>query len=186
MKKFWSFTWEFVKMLVLSLAIILPVRAFLIQPFYVKGASMEPNFFDHEYLIVDEISYRFNQPARGEIVVFRYPLNPQEFFIKRIIALPGESIQFKEGKIYIYNLQNPQGILLNEPYLDPSLITNASTDGKILLGPNEYYLLGDNRMASKDSRIFGPVNRSFIVGRVFFRGLPLNRINTFKNVEYKY
>ena len=186
MKKFLSFSWEFIKMLVLSLAIILPVRAFLIQPFYVKGASMEPNFFDHEYLIVDEISYRFNEPTRGEIVVFRYPLNPQEFFIKRIIDLPGESIQFKDGRIYIYNLQNPQGFLLDEPYLDESLLTSASTDAKILLGANEYYLLDDNRMASKDSRIFGPVNKSFIIGKVFFRGLPVSRITTFKNVEYKY
>lgn len=185
MNKFWSYSWEFIKMLVLSLAIILPVRTFLIQPFYVKGASMEPNFFDHEYLIIDEISYRFNQPERGDIVVFRYPLNPQEFFIKRIIGLPGESIQFKEGRIYVYNLEHPEGLLLEETYLEQSLRTDASTDAKILLGSDEYYLLGDNRMASKDSRIFGPVNKSFIIGKVFFRGLPVDRMTTFKNVEYK-
>ncbi|HLD69247.1 MAG TPA: signal peptidase I, partial [Candidatus Omnitrophota bacterium] len=84
-----SFIWETVKVVVISLAIIIPVRYFLIQPFYVKGASMEPNFYDQEYLIIDEISYRFREPQRGEIVVFRYPRDPASFFIKRIIGLPG-------------------------------------------------------------------------------------------------
>ena len=83
MRKFFLFIWEIVKVVSISLVIILPVRYYLIQPFYVKGASMEPTFHDHEYLIIDEISYRFNSPERGQVVVFRYPRNPQEYYIKR-------------------------------------------------------------------------------------------------------
>jgi signal peptidase I len=83
--------WEFLKIVIVSLLIILPIRYFIIQPFYVKGASMEPNFHDREYLIIDEISYRFNEPQRGQVIVFRYPNNPQEYFIKRVIGLPGDT-----------------------------------------------------------------------------------------------
>ena len=97
-----SFIWETVKVVVISLAIIIPVRYFLIQPFYVKGASMEPNFYDQEYLIIDEISYRFREPQRGEIVVFRYPRDPASFFIKRIIGLAGEKTFFFFHLIYIF------------------------------------------------------------------------------------
>src|SRR3989344_1293745 len=86
------FFWEIFKVVVISLVIIIPIRYFLIKPFYVKGASMEPNFHDYEYLIIDEISYRFNQPARGEVVVFKYPFDQSQFFIKRIIGMPGETV----------------------------------------------------------------------------------------------
>src|SRR3989344_941482 len=102
-KNFLSYLFELVKVVAISLAIIIPVRYYLIQPFYVKGASMEPNFYDKEYLIIDEISYRFHTPARGDIVVFRYPRDPEEFFIKRIIGLPGERVQIKDGFVFIYN-----------------------------------------------------------------------------------
>ena len=99
-KDIFSFFFELVKIIVISLVIIIPVRYFLIQPFYVKGASMEPNFYDHEYLIIDEITYRFRDPERGEIIVFRYPRNPQEYFIKRIIGLPGDCFPGR-GNIHI-------------------------------------------------------------------------------------
>lgn len=179
MKKFFLFVWEITKVVAISLAIILPVRYYLIQPFYVKGASMEPSFHDHQYLIIDEISYRFTPPSRGQVIVFRYPRNPQEYFIKRIIGLPGERVQIKEGGVVIYNGQNPDGITLEEPYLAPNLIT-ASQDELILsLGEDEYFVLGDNRNASKDSRSFGAVNRSFITGKVLLRGWPLNQITFF-------
>src|SRR5680860_453257 len=102
MRKFFIFVWEIIKVVSISLAIILPIRYFLIQPFYVKGASMEPNFHDREYLIVDEISYRFREPARGDVIVFRYPENPEEYFIKRIIGLPGESLEIMNGGVYLY------------------------------------------------------------------------------------
>ena len=186
MKNAFLFVFELVKIVVFSLVIIIPVRYFLIQPFYVKGASMEPNFHDHEYLIVDEINYRFNDPKRGDIVVFRYPKNPQEFFIKRIIALPGEKIDIKNGDIEIYNDEYPGGFVLDETYLASDIKTYAQSDGLVELRDNEFFVLGDNRGASKDSRIFGPVNRSFIIGRVLFRGWPFDRIDVFKAPEYIY
>lgn len=172
--------------MVISLIIIIPIRYFLIQPFYVKGASMEPNFFDHEYLIIDELTYRFNDPQRGDIVVFRYPRNPQEYFIKRVIALPGEEVEIREGSVYIYNEENPDGVLLYENYLSPGEKTYGLIEEKLKLGEDEYFVLGDNRNSSKDSRSFGPVNRSFVTGRVLLRGWPFNRIRLFEAPQYSY
>jgi len=184
MKNFFVFLFELVKIVVISLVIIIPIRYFLIQPFYVKGASMEPNFYDHEYLIIDEISYRFNDPKRGDIIVFRYPKDPQEYFIKRLIALPGETVQVKDGEVIIYNAKNIQGMVLDEFYLPDNLKTYSNTDSKIQLADDEYFMLGDNRNSSKDSRSFGPVNETFITGRVLLRGWPFDRVTLFNAPEY--
>ena len=182
-KKALIFFWEIFKVVVISLAIIVPVRYFLIKPFYVKGASMEPNFYDHEYLIIDEITYRFSAPERGDSVVFRFPLDPGQHFIKRIIGLPNEKIKIADGKIYIFNQAKPEGEVLNENYLLPAMKTLGEVE--VQLGADEYYLLGDNRTASLDSRIFGPVKRQFIVGRTFLRGWPLERVGLIlNNLEY--
>jgi signal peptidase I len=181
MKKFFLFVWEITKIVCVSLAIILPVRYYLIQPFYVKGASMEPNFHDSEYLIIDEISYRFTPPVRGQVIVFRYPLNPQEYFIKRVIGLPGEEVQIKDGSVTIFNSEHPEGFTIQEKYLPADLTTYNQSEAKVSVGSEEYFVLGDNRNASKDSRSFGPVNRSFITGKVLFRGWPLNEITVFDN-----
>ena len=186
LRNFFSFTFELVKIIVISLVIIIPIRYYLIQPFYVKGASMEPNFMDHEYLIIDEISYRFNEPKRGDIVVFRYPRDPQEYFIKRLIGLPSETIQIKDGDVFIYNLEYPEGVKLEEDYLPPGTRTQGFTEEKLVLGTKEFYVLGDNRNSSKDSRSFGPVNRSFVTGKVLLRGWPFDRIKLFDSPEYSY
>jgi signal peptidase I len=183
MRKFFIFIWEIVKVVSISLAIILPVRYYLIQPFYVKGASMQPNFHDHEYLIVDEISYRFKAPERGEVIVFRYPKNPQEYFIKRIIGLPNEEVLITEGKVVIFNDENKNGKILEEEYLEENLNTYNNNEIKVQLSEDEYFVLGDNRSASKDSRSFGPVNKSFITGKILFRGWPLDNITVF-NKDY--
>ena len=180
MKKFLRFIWEVVKMVVISLAIVLPIRYFLIQPFYVKGASMEPNFHDKEYLIIDEISYRFKAPERGDIIVFRYPRDPQEYFIKRVIGLPGETVQIKDNSVYISNSEYPTGFKLPEVYLPTGVPTVAYTEDTVKVGDKQYFVLGDNRQASKDSRSFGVVDKSYLVGRVFFRGWPLNKVEVFK------
>ncbi len=175
---------EFIKIVIISLLIILPIRYFIIQPFYVKGASMEPTFHDHEYLIIDEISYRFNDPQRGEVIVFRYPDNPQEYFIKRVIGLPGEKIEIINGDIFIYNIDNPEGFKLEEAtYLADNIKTYNTNEAPVELGASEYFVLGDNRYASKDSRTFGALNKSFITGRVFLRGWPFNRFTVFKYSE---
>jgi len=184
MRKFFLFVWEIIKVASISLAIILPVRYFLIQPFYVKGASMEPNFHDHEYLIIDEITYRFEAPVRGQVIVFRYPKNPQEYFIKRIIGMPGEEVQVKDGKIFIYNENNPEGLMLNEEYLPVGLETMDNTGSRLKLNESEYFVLGDNRNNSKDSRNFGAVDKSFITGKVLFRGWPLDKITLFNSTYW--
>jgi signal peptidase I len=186
LKNFFVFTFELIKIVVISLVIIIPIRYFLIQPFYVKGASMEPNFYDHEYLIIDEISYRFNEPKRGDIVVFRYPRNPQEYFIKRVVALPGEEVQIRDSKIIIYNENYSEGIILEEYYLADGVKTYGLSEEKVNLGKDEYFVLGDNRNSSKDSRSFGPVNRSYITGRVLLRGWPFDRIKLFEAPEYAF
>ena len=187
-----DFFWELAKVIILSVAIIVPIRYFLFQPFYVRGASMEPNFFDHEYLIIDEISYGmrvpfteiifpFGQPTRGEIVVFRYPRDPRQFFIKRIIGLPGETVVLSGGTVLIENAAYPKGQALDEPYLR-GVVTRGET--RVVLGSDEYFLMGDNRDASLDSRSFGAVKRSFIIGRTLLRGWPFDRITRFAPPAY--
>jgi signal peptidase I len=173
---------EMVQVLAISLVIIIPVRWLLIQPFYVQGASMEPNFFDHEYLIIDELSYRFREPQRGEVVVFHYPNDTKQFFIKRVIGLPGETVEIAEGKVKIYNTQHPNGIVIDETtYLDQDFTAASQT---VTLKAGEYYVLGDNRSSSLDSRFFGPVNNKYIVGRVWVRGYPIDRWKHFDTHDY--
>ena len=177
-----GFLIELVQVLVISLAIILPVRYFLIQPFYVKGASMEPNFFDHEYLIIDELSYRFHPPGRGDIVVLRYPNDQRQYFIKRVIGLPGETVEIAGGQIKIFNEKFPNGIALDEKsYLDQEY---TATNRTVTLKSDDFFVLGDNRIASLDSRFFGPVKRNLIVGRVWLRGWPFDRWKLFQNPSY--
>ncbi len=177
-----GFLFELIQVMAISLAIIIPVRYFLIQPFYVKGASMEPNFFDHEYLIIDELSYRFHQPERGDIVVFRYPNDPKQFFIKRVIGLPGETVDIAGGQIKIFNTKEPNGVVLDEKtYLDQDFTATTRT---VTLKNDEFFVLGDNRAASLDSRYFGPVKQSFVVGRVWLRGWPFDRWKIFQDPQY--
>ncbi len=177
-----GFAVEFIRIIVLSLAIILPVRYFLVQPFYVKGASMEPNFYDHEYLIINEIGYRFREPQRGDIIVLRFPKDPKQFFIKRIVGLPGETVFFSGGIVRIQNAAHPKPVAISEPYLSERL--RVSGDSTRHLEANEYYVLGDNRANSYDSEEFGPVDRKLIVGRVWIRGWPFSNITVFHTPQY--
>ena len=180
----WEFFGELLHVVIISLAIIIPVRYFLIQPFYVKGASMEPNFYDHEYLIIDEISYRFEEAHRGDIIVFRYPNDPSQYFIKRVIGLPGERVKIADGKVTIFNNDHPTGMVLDEtPYLG-TIYTAGDKD--VTLGSDEYFVLGDNRGASLDSRSFGPVPQSFIIGRVWVRGWPPEKFHVFGSQDNIY
>jgi len=174
---------ELIQVALIVTAIVLPIRYFLIQPFYVKGASMEPNYEDREYLIIDEITYRFRAPERGEICVFRYPGDPSQFFIKRIIGLPGETVTVSGGKVFIAGANGRTEQLDESQYLDPAVITAG--DKKIALAANQYFVLGDNRSNSLDSRIFGPVPRGDIVGRVMLRGWPVSRLSWFETPSYK-
>lgn len=176
MKKFFSFVWEIIKIVIIALAIVIPIRYFLFQPFLVKGQSMEPNFEDGDYLIVDEISYRLRDPQRGEVIVFKSPQDLSQRFIKRIIGLPGETIEIKNGKVKIF--QDNQSQILDEKYLSFSVYTSG--DIRVVLGENEYFVLGDNRDFSFDSRRFGPLSAKKIIGRVFLRAWPFA---TFSKIE---
>ncbi len=164
---------EFLRLALIAAAIAIPIRYFIAQPFIVRGASMEPNFHNREYLVIDELSYFFRAPARGEIVVFRYPLDPAEYFIKRVIGLPGETVEIKNGGVFIYNTEHPKGFELTEPYLPMKRETQGTI--RFALGPDAYVVLGDNRPFSSDSRTWGVLERKFITGRVIFRAWPLER-----------
>ena len=172
--KYWlNFCWEILKIVIISLAIIIPIRYFLIQPFFVNGASMDPNFFNGDYLIIDEISYRFKEPARGDVVIFRYPLDHSQFFIKRIIGLPEETIKIEDGKVIINNGSEKPFVLDETAYLKD---TYTAGNVEISLASNEYFVLGDNRQASSDSRKWGELNRRYIIGRAWIRAWPFNRV----------
>lgn len=175
-----EFILEVVRIVVISIAIIVPIRYYLVQPFYVKGASMEPNFYDREYLLIYELSYYLREPVRGEVIVFRFPLNRKEYFIKRIIGLPGETVKIEDEGIYIYSADRPDGWLLNEnEYLTGGLKTLPMANDTLVLSENEYFVMGDNRNLSLDSREFGSVSGDLIVGRTIIRGWPFDRIDTF-------
>ncbi|MFH1291909.1 MAG: signal peptidase I [bacterium] len=172
---------ELVKIVVLAAITIVLIRHFLFKPFYVRGASMETNFYDKEYLIIDELSYRFREPARGEVIVFKYPEDPKEYFLKRIIGLPGERIKISNGKVVIYNQEYPEGTALDEIYLDDEIFTDG--EKVVSLNKDEYFVLGDNRPNSYDSRRFGAIQKNVMVGRVIFRGWPFNRVQIINSPE---
>jgi signal peptidase I len=182
-QRFWRSVGELVQVALIVTAIVLPIRYFLVQPFYVKGASMEPNFEDRQYLIIDEITYRFREPARGEISVFRYPNDPSQFFIKRIIGMPGETVMVSGGKVYITTVSGETSPLDESQYLASDIVTSG--EKKVTLGTDEYFVLGDNRPNSLDSRIFGVVPKKNIVGRVMLRGWPVSKVTWFETPTYK-
>lgn len=180
-----KFIIELVEMIAIAFVVVIPVRYFLFQPFYVKGASMEPSFHNNDYLVVDEISYRFGEPKRGDIIVFKYPKDQRMNLIKRIIGLPGETIKISNGKITIYNKDSEEGILLKESYLSEKTLTCSFGDeSEIKLRDDEFYGLGDNRENSEDSRIFGPIKKDLIIGKVLLRGWPPYRIGIMENPQY--
>ena len=181
MRHFFSFVWEIAKIVIIALAIVIPIRYYLFQPFFVKGQSMEPSFESGDYLIVDELSYRFRDPQRGEVVVFEYPQDASQRFIKRVIGLPGEIIEIKDGKIIIDKDGKPQ-ILDEDSYLPSSISTIG--DIKAVLKEDEFFVLGDNRDYSFDSRRFGVVPRDKIIGRVVLRAWPFASVSKFEAPAY--
>jgi len=174
MKNFFVFIWEILKVVIIALVIVIPIRYFLFQPFFVKGQSMEPNFESGDYLIIDEITYRFRNPERGEVIVFQYPQDHSQRFIKRIIGLPGETVEIKDGKVKIYKNGQPQ-ILDEDAYLPPLVYTSGNI--RVELNDDQYFVLGDNRNFSFDSRGFGPLPREDIIGRVVIRAWPFANLS---------
>jgi signal peptidase I len=203
-----SLTWEIVKTIGGIIIFLLVFRFYIFQPFSIKGSSMEPNFHDGEYLIVNEFTYNFSSPARGDVVVFRHPEpactdfiakgylqrkffadnpglgGPCNDYIKRVIGLPGETVTVKDGKVMIKNDKNPNGFQLDEKYLAAGIPTLGNQS--VTLEKNEYYVIGDNRNpnASSDSREWGPLPRENIVGKAFTILLPFNRFQVVKRPSY--
>lgn len=171
LKQFFLAVWEVSEVILISIVTVLIIRTFLVQPFLVSGASMEPNFSDGNYLLVDEITYRFREPQRGEVVVFKSPQNKSVFFIKRIVALPGEQVTVKNNKVYI------NGEPLNEEYLASNIRTAGLVEDT--LGKNEYLVFGDNRYNSFDSRNWGPLKRDRIIGLARLRLFPFSDFEIF-------
>lgn len=179
-KSFWQNTLELIRFIVIVLAIVLPIRFFIVEPFIVNGASMDPTFQTGQFLMVDRVTYRFGSPSRGDVLVFKYPNNPSVYYIKRVIGLPGETVSIQDGKVTIINTEHPTGMILEEPYVE---IIHASTDtSKTILSSHEYFVMGDNRSQSSDSRIWGALDANFIVGRPIVRLLPIQKLSIFPGV----
>jgi signal peptidase I len=160
--------WEVVRFAIIALAIVIPIRAFVAQPFVVSGSSMAPTFENGEYLIVDQISYNLGHPHRGDVAIFRYPEDPSKFFIKRVIGLPSETVIIDGSQVTIVNENHPEGLVLNEDYVEFS-----TTDyEEITLADDEYFVMGDNRAASLDSREWGPLPEDHLTGKALLRLLP--------------
>ncbi len=177
-----NFIIETLKFSIIAILIVLPFRIFIAQPFLVSGASMSPNFETGHYLIVDQLSYNFIEPKRGEVIVFKYPKNPKKFFIKRIIGLPNETVKIDGQKIIIKNADYPNGFELDEPYIKNIGHNRSET----FLNKDEYFMMGDNRPASSDSRIWGALPKELIVGRAFLRLFPFNEISVFPENSEKF
>ncbi len=174
---------EIVEVAVIALVAVFLIRSYLVQPFLVSGNSMVPTFMNGDYLLIDEFSYHFRNPYRGEVTVFRYPQNESTFFIKRIIGLPGERVKLENNVITIYNDEYPNGKTIEEAYLGNDLITSGSTD--LELKDNEYFVLGDNRLFSYDSRNWGVLPERDIVGLVRLRLWPPRSIEAFAAPSYQ-
>lgn len=165
---------EILQFALIALIIVVPVRWFIAQPFIVSGASMENTLHSGEYLIVDQLSYYFEEPEAGDVIVFRYPKNPSTFFVKRIIGTPGDTVHIDGNVVTITNAQHPDGLVLDEPYIKSMAANTFLTE---TLGDREYFVMGDNRDRSSDSRVWGILPRENIIGRAFLRLFPLNRIS---------
>ncbi len=165
--------WELVRFALIALIIVVPIRIFIAEPFIVSGSSMVPTFENGDYLIVDKISYKLSSPKRDDVVVFRYPNDTTKFFIKRIIGLPNETIDIKGNDVTITNGTHTTGFKLDQPFVKNS----GNNDTHFELKSDEYFVMGDNRSASSDSRYWGAVKINLFAGKAFLRLLPINKIN---------
>lgn len=170
-----AFFTDLLKFILIAAVIVVPLRLFVAQPFIVSGASMVPTFQNGQYLVVDELTYHFEAPQRGDVIIFRYPKDTSQFFIKRIIGLPGETVIVKDGQVEVQKVDGSV-VTLSEPYVANQ---GNGPDATYPVGQGEYFVMGDNRPESSDSRAWGLVPRSDIVGRAFLRLLPVSSIGFF-------
>ena len=158
--------------ILIAVGVVLPFRLYIAEPYVVSGASMDPTFTTGDYLIVDKLSYELGTPERNTVVVFRYPADPSKNFIKRIIGLPSETIVIKDNVIRIINDQNPKGFVVDQSYV----VHQSPGSLEVKLGPDEYFVMGDNRAESFDSRSWGPLPRKYMLGKPILRLLPISQI----------
>jgi len=182
MRKFLASLLEVLEIAVIAVLAVYIVRTFLVQPFLVSGTSMYPNFSNGDYVLVDELTYRFRAPERGEVVVFHDPEDYSTYFIKRVIGLPGEKVVLHDSTVTVYNKAHPNGFSLDESYLPPG--TNTAGDQTYVLSSSTYLMFGDNRPFSYDSRSWGPLPAKDIVGLVRLRLWPVNEITAFAAPKY--
>jgi signal peptidase I len=175
-----NFLKEILKFTVIAIAIIIPVRTYIAQPFIVSGASMDPTFISGQYLIVDQLTYHLNNPRRGDVIILKNPLNPSIYFIKRVIGLPNETLIMNTGKVTIKNSDFPDGFQLDEKYITRNHRTSDTFE--IKLSSTEYFVMGDNRPESSDSRSWGPLDEKFIVGRPVLRLFPFSKASIFPGI----
>lgn len=168
-KSLWGYT-------LAAIGIAIVVRLFIASPYVVSGASMEPNFHDWHYLIIDRVVYDVRPPQRGEVVVFKYPPEPSRYLIKRVIGLPGETVVVHGAEVRVINEAHPEGFVLSEPYVAEENRTYGD-NVRLTLGVDEYFVLGDNRRVSADSRLWGPLPIADIIGRVDIRLYPFTMID---------
>lgn len=166
---------EILKFFAIVIFIIVPFRVFVAQPFIVEGSSMDPIFTNGQYLIVDQLTYHFEEPERGSVLIFKYPLDENQFFIKRVIGLPGETVKIRGSQVFIENEEIPKGFEYDQSFIS----FNKNDNTTLTLGNDEYFVLGDNRPVSSDSRAWGAVNKDEIIGRPILRLLPLSEIGVF-------
>lgn len=189
LKALGNFILDTIEVITMAFALFVVIFLFVAQLHEVQGNSMLPNLKDRQYVLTDKLSYRFKDPQRGEIVVFKAPPNPRKEFIKRVIALPGETLMLNNKKqVVIYNKEHPEGVALGEPYLADSVETlgNASIpkNQKVVVPEGSYFVFGDNREASSDSRQWGGVKKELIVGRAVFVIWPPNSLRPIPKINH--
>ncbi len=161
---------------VIAVALAITIRMFIAAPYLVAGPSMEPTFQNSDYLIADRLSYVFSSPQRGDVIIFKIPVNQGETLIKRIVGIPGDTVSLSDDTVTITNTEHPEGVALSEPYLDHADLGGAS-GMEVTLAADEYFVLGDNRKVSFDSRLWGALPRKNIIGRAFVRLYPVSEIS---------
>jgi len=167
-----AFAKEIIIFILIAVCIVLPFRILVAEPYIVSGASMDPTFTTGNYLIVDKLSYNFTEPKRNSVVVFKFPTETSRNLIKRIIGLPGDTVSVDGTTVTITNAENPKGFVLNESYL----VYNQPNKFSETLGADEYFVMGDNRPASFDSRAWGKLPRKDILGKPLIRLYPFSKI----------